>query len=145
MATNISVLTGRLTKDPVVTQTQAGGKIARFNLAVKRDYKNKETNQYDSDFIPVTVFNSALVEHIVEPYIKQGSQITVSGRLQSGSYTNKEGSKVYTLDLNVSSIDLSPMTKSDAQSQTSQTPLVDTPANGGFMDISAEDYAELLP
>ena len=91
---NRTIIMGRLTRDPEVryTQGQESMAIARYTLAVDRRGKDK-----GADFIPCVAFGKA-AEH-AEKYFKQGMRICVEGHLQSGSYTSREGQKVYTLDL----------------------------------------------
>ena len=84
-------LTGRLTKDPDIMD-KAGTKIARYTLAVDRRTKDKQT-----DFISCVTFGRGA--DFAENYLHQGMKIAVAGRIQTGSYTNREGKKVYTFDV----------------------------------------------
>jgi len=94
---NNVVLIGRLTRDPEVRYTEAQLAIARFSLAVDRQrYGNREDGN-TADFINIVVFGK-LAEN-VEKYLNKGSQIGIIGRLQTGSYVNKDGVKVYTTDV----------------------------------------------
>lgn len=94
---NKVILMGRLTRDPEVRYTQGDEPvaIARYNLAVDRKYK-KEGEQ-NADFIPCVAFGKN--GQFVEKYLTKGMKIAISGRLQTGSYTNKDGNKVYTTDV----------------------------------------------
>lgn len=83
---------GRLTKDPDVRMTQEGLAIARYTLAVDR--KKKED---PADFISCVVFGKGA--EFAEKYLHKGSKIAVEGHIQTGSYTNKDGQKVYTTDV----------------------------------------------
>lgn len=74
----------------------------KFMLAVRRKFKNKETNEYDSDFIPCIAFGNP-AKIIIERFDK-GDQFAFSGRYQSGSYENNEGKKIYTHDIVVEDI-----------------------------------------
>ena len=95
---NNVVLIGRLTRDPEVRYTEAQLAIARFSLAVDRQkFGNKENQEVTADFINIVVFGK-LAEN-VEKYLNKGSQIGIIGRLQTGSYVNKDGVKVYTTDV----------------------------------------------
>ena len=85
-------LIGRLTKDPAVNTTGNNAKYARYTLAVNRKTKEKET-----DFISCITFGKSA--EFVEKYLKQGSKIAIEGRIQTGSYTDREGRKVYTTDV----------------------------------------------
>lgn len=90
-------LIGRLTKDPDVKYSQ-GEKpmaVARYTLAVDRRYK--KGNEQSADFISCVAFGKN--GEFAEKYLRKGLKIAVSGRIQTGSYTNKEGQKVYTTDV----------------------------------------------
>ena len=93
---NRVILMGRLTRNPEVryTQGQDSMAIARYTLAVDR--ATKGGNQA-ADFIPCVAFNKA--GEFAEKYFRQGMRVLVSGRIQTGSYTNKEGQKVYTTEI----------------------------------------------
>lgn len=95
---NKVILMGRLTRDPDIRYSQGtdGGAVARYSLAVDRRYSNRN-GEYDTDFIPCVAFGKAA--EFAEKYLKQGTKIVVSGRIQTGSYTNKDGVKVYTTDV----------------------------------------------
>ena len=88
---NLSILTGRQTKDPEARQT-ANGSMARFTLAVDRIGKDK-----NADFIPCVAFGKTADS--AATYLHKGTKIALDGRIQTGSYTNKEGVKVYTTDV----------------------------------------------
>lgn len=94
---NKVILMGRLTRDPEVRYTQGDEPvaIARYNLAVDRKYK-KEGEQ-TADFIPCVAFGKN--GQFAEKYLTKGMKIAISGRLQTGSYTNQNGDKVYTTDV----------------------------------------------
>lgn len=83
---------GRLTKDPDVRMTQEGLAIARYTLAVDRRKKDDP-----ADFISCVVFGKGA--EFAEKYLHKGSKIAVEGHIQTGSYTNKEGQKVYTTEV----------------------------------------------
>ena len=94
---NKVVLMGRLTRDPDVRYTQGDRPlaVARYTLAVNRRFKRD--NEPDADFISCVAFGRA--GEFAEKYLKQGTKIVVSGRIQTGSYTNRDGQKVYTTDV----------------------------------------------
>lgn len=93
---NEVILMGRLTADPKITQTQAGMKVARYTLAVDRRGK-KEEGQQTADFPSIVVFGKGA--EFAEGYLFKGTKIVLRGRIQTGSYTNKDGVKVYTTDV----------------------------------------------
>lgn len=94
---NKVVLMGRLTRDPDVRYAQGNEPmaIARYTLAVDR--KIKRENEATADFISCVSFGRAA--EFAEKYFKQGIKIVISGRIQTGSYTNRDGQKVYTTDV----------------------------------------------
>ena len=94
---NKCMLIGRLTRDPEVRYTQGDNAmaIARYSLAVDRRFKRD--GEPDADFINCVAFGKA--GEFAEKYLKKGTKIAVVGRIQTGSYTNKDGQKVYTTDI----------------------------------------------
>lgn len=94
---NKTILLGRLTRDPEVRYTQAAEPlaIARYTLAVDR--RHKVEGEQTADFIPCVAFGKA--GEFAEKYFKQGTKIAITGRIQTGSYTNKDGAKVYTTEV----------------------------------------------
>lgn len=92
---NSVVLIGRLTKDPELRYSQGSNTaIARFTLAVDREAKNSDQN---ADFIRITVFGKSAEN--VSKYLAKGRQCAVNGRIQTGSYQDKNGQTVYTTDV----------------------------------------------
>ena len=94
---NKTILIGRLTRDPEVRYSQGAEPmaIARYTLAFDRRFK-KEGEQ-SADFIGCVAFGKNA--EFAEKYLKQGTKIAVTGRIQTGSYTDKDGKKVYTTDV----------------------------------------------
>ena len=94
---NKAILVGRLTRDPEVRYSQGEGAtgVARYTLAVDRRFKRD--NEPTADFIPCVVFGRSA--EFAEKYFRQGMRVSVSGRIQTGSYTNKDGVKVYTTEV----------------------------------------------
>lgn len=94
---NKVILMGRLTRDPEIRYTQNEEKmcIARYTLAVDR--RTRQEGQQNADFISCVAFGNAAV--FAEKYFRQGTKIAITGRIQTGSYTNREGRKVYTVDV----------------------------------------------
>lgn len=93
---NKVILMGRLARDPEVRYTQGEQvmAVARYTLAVDRRGKNQENS---ADFIQCVAFGKA--GEFVERYLHKGTKIVLTGRIQTGSYTNKEGQRVYTTDV----------------------------------------------
>lgn len=92
---NKVMLMGRLVRDPDVKYTQGTTSIARYTLAVERRFKRD--GDANADFINCVAFGKAV--EFAEKYLKKGTKITVVGRIQTGSYTNKNGQKVFTTDV----------------------------------------------
>ena len=95
---NKVIIIGRFTRDPEIKYStgENATATARFSLAVNRRFKNKEGN-YDADFINCVAFGKTA--EFIEKYFAKGMAIGITGRIQTGSYTNKEGQKVYTTDV----------------------------------------------
>ena len=95
---NKVILMGRLTRDPEVRYTQGDNQmaIARYTLAVDRRF-NRGNDENTADFISCVAFGKS--GEFAEKYLRKGTKIAVSGRIQTGSYTNKDGVKVYTTDV----------------------------------------------
>lgn len=95
---NKVILMGRLTRDPEVRYSQGETPlaIARYSLAVDRRFRNNQDGQ-TADFINCVAFGRA--GEFAEKYFRKGLKIAVTGRIQTGSYTNKDGVKVYTTEV----------------------------------------------
>ena len=93
--TNVVVITGRLCADPESRQTQSGTAVCHFRLAVGRN--RKVEGKPEADFISCVSFGRTA--EFAEKYFRQGLKIIVSGRIQTGSYTNRDGQKVYTTEV----------------------------------------------
>ncbi|MDD3206657.1 MAG: single-stranded DNA-binding protein [Lachnospiraceae bacterium] len=95
---NKVILMGRLTRDPEVRYSQGDNAmaIARYSLAVDRRF-NRNNEERTADFINCVAFGKA--GEFAEKYFRKGTKVAVTGRIQTGSYTNKDGVKVYTTDI----------------------------------------------
>ena len=141
---NKVILMGRLTRNPDVRYSQ-GEKatcVARYTLAVNRRFR-REGDQ-DADFINCVAFGRQ--GEFAEKYLKQGTKIVISGRIQTGSYTNKDGQKVYTTDVVVEEQEFAESkAASSAAGTTAYTPSRPEPsaaAGDGFMNIPDGDSVE---
>ena len=97
---NKVILMGRLTRDPDIRYTQGDNSmcIARYTLAVDRRFSRNGNNDGNSaDFIPCVAFGKSA--EFCEKYLRKGTKMAVTGRIQTGSYTNKDGAKVYTTEV----------------------------------------------
>lgn len=117
---NQVVLMGRLTKE-VTVNGDGDKKVAKFTLAVDRRFKKDET-----DFISCAAFGKSA--EFSEKYLKKGTKIVLSGRIQTGSYTNKDNQKVYTTDVIAETIEFAESKKTDEES-SSDTNFMDVPQN----------------
>ena len=131
---NRSILIGRLTKDPDVRWTQGQEQmcIARYTLAIDRPTKEKMT-----DFISCITFGKNA--EFADKYLHKGMKIAVEGRIQTGSYTNKDGQKVYTTDVVVDKHEFCESAQNSGQAAQPEAQPADW--NEGFMHIpeSADD------
>ena len=136
---NVVVLVGRLTRDPELKFGQSGKAYSRFSLAVDRPFSKGE-----ADFINCVAFGRQ--GEFAEKYLKQGTKIVISGRIQTGSYTNKDGQKVYTTDVVVEEQEFAESkAASSAAGTTAYTPSRPEPsaaAGDGFMNIPDGDSVE---
>lgn len=123
---------GRLTRDAEIRRSQGENPttIARYTLAVDRRFKRE--NEQTADFISCVAFGRNA--EFAEKYLHQGTKIAVTGRIQTGSYTNKDGQKVYTTDVVVEEQEFA---ESKATSQQNQQANNSGPApdSDGFMNI----------
>lgn len=144
---NKVMLIGRLVRDPDVKTSQSGVVVARYTLAVDRRFK--KDGEQSADFIGCIAFGKAA--EFAEKYFTKGIRIAVVGRIQTGSYENKDGQKVYTTDVVVEENEFteSKRVTGENATQSGGTPAVAiTPANAigpdGFMNIP-DDIDEELP
>ena len=117
-------LMGRLTKDPDM-RGEGTGLCARYTLAVDRRFK--KDGEDNTDFINCVVFSKGA--EFAEKYLKKGTKIVVTGRIQTGSYTNKDGQKVYTTDVIVEEQEFAESKGSGGQSNNQ------TSSDDDFMNI----------
>ena len=112
---NLITLTGNLGRD--WEQANASMTIAKNSLAVRRDFKNKQTGDYDTDWIPLTAF-SKTAETLMQ-YTSKGSKILIVGKLQTNNYTDKNGNKRTSYDVIVDRFEFLD-SRGDNQQQTQQ-------------------------
>ena len=122
-------LLGRLTRDPDVRYTDGGSTVAKFTLAVDRRFKQEGGES--ADFINCTAFGKTA--EFVEKFIFKGTKIALNGRIQTGSYTNKDGVKVFTTDVVVENVEFAESKNSNA-GNVNPAP-TNTGAGDGFMNI----------
>lgn len=98
---NKSVISGRLTKEIELRYSPAGMAVLRNTIAVNR--YSKQDGQPTADFIPIVAFGKTA--ELIEKYSGKGKRLMVSGKIQTGSYDNAEGKKVYTMELVVDEVE----------------------------------------
>lgn len=94
---------GRITADPEVKVSQSGKSILIFSLAVQRDYKNR-SGEYDTDFFRCVAYQSSA--DYLGKYAKKGDMLAVSGALRQNTYENRDGKKVSSVEISVSSVQI---------------------------------------
>ena len=132
---NKVIMMGRLTRDPEVRYSQGASQtaIARFSLAVDRRWKRE--GEPDADFFNCTVFGRQA--DFVEKYLRKGIKIIVAGRIQNDNYTNKEGQKVYAVQIIVDEIEFAESKNAAATNGAvmQNTPSPSQATGDGFMSI----------
>ena len=141
---NKAVLVGRLTRDPEVRYSQGENAtaVARYTVAVDRRFKRD--GEPTADFINCVVFGKSA--EFAEKYFRQGLRVAISGRITTGSYTNKDGIKVYTTEVTVEEQEFA---ESKAESEANKTSnqratQTNTTTGGEFVNIP-DDIPEELP
>lgn len=144
---NKVILMGRLTRDPDVRYSQGEQPmaIARYSLAVDRRRSNNNQDGQTADFINCVAFGRQ--GEFAEKYLHKGMKIAITGRIQTGSYTNKDGVKIYTTDVVVEDHEFAESKNAQGGSDNggfipSQNP-APVEAGSGFMNIP--DGIEELP
>ncbi|MDO4474352.1 MAG: single-stranded DNA-binding protein [Eubacteriales bacterium] len=137
---NKVILMGRLTRDPDVRYSAGENStaVARFTLAVDRRFRRNNDGEQTADFIGCVAFGRNA--EFVERYFRQGMKVAITGRIQTGSYTNRDGQRVYTTDVVVEEQEFAESkAASDANAgsnyQATSTPAPSAPAGDGFMNI----------
>ena len=136
---NKVVLMGRLTRDPDIRYSQQQMCAARFTLAVDRRFK-KDGDQQTADFISCVAFGKT--GEFIEKYCHQGTKLVVEGRIQTGSYTNRDGNKVYTTDVVVEQAEFA---ESKSTTTRESRPEPSSASGDGFMNIPDGVEDEGLP
>ena len=126
---NKVILMGRLTRDPEVRYSQGENSmaIARYTLAVDRRFSCNNNDENSADFIGCVAFGRS--GEFAEKYFRKGTKVLVTGRIQTGSYTNRDGVKVYTTDVVVEEQEFA---ESKAVSDANRSNM-----GGGFQPASA--------
>jgi len=132
---NKVILMGRLTKDPEIryTKGEKAMAVARYTLAVDRRFGRKDGEQ-TADFVPCVAFGKAA--EFAEKYFHQGLKIAVTGRIQTGSYTNREGNKISTSDVIVEEQEFADSKAAGGSAEVNNSKRTGSQeADDGFMNI----------
>lgn len=136
---NKVILMGRLTRDPEVrySQGEQATAIARYTVAVDRRFR-RDSDSQSADFIGCVAFGRQA--EFAEKYLRKGTKIALTGRIQTGSYTNRDGQKVYTTDVVVEEQEFAESKAAGQTTQQNPTPV----SEDGFMEIP-DGLEEELP
>lgn len=126
---------GRLTRDPELRRTQTGTPVASFNLAVDRDFKDKQTGERATDFVDVVAWRQT--GEFVSRYFAKGRMAVVEGRLQIRDWTDKDGSKRRTAEVVADQVYFGD-SKKDGQTNNA-TGGYDYPEPGNFVELPDDD------
>ena len=142
---NRAILMGRLTRDPEVRYTsgERSMAVARYTLAVDRRGRGNNNGEQTADFINIVAFDKA--GEFAERYFRQGMRVLVSGRIQTGSYANKDSQKVYTTDIVVDSQEFADSKGAGSGSGSGSSATPSAPMGDGFMNIPDGVEDEGLP
>ena len=134
---NKVILMGRLTRDPEVrySQDENATAVARYTVAVDRRFKRD--GEPTADFIRCLVFGRSA--EFAEQYFRQGMRVSISGRIQTGSYTNKDGVKVYTTEVIVEEQEFA-----ESRTEQERNKAQGADEGDGFMNIQ-DDIDNELP
>lgn len=134
---NTIVLMGRLTADPELKTTQSGISYVRFTVAVERPFKNGD--EKITDFINCVAWRSTA--EFISNYFSKGQMIAVVGSLQTGSYINAEGIKMYTADVSVQSVSFT----GDKRSEPEAAPASESQRRTRTSRAAARTHTEITP
>lgn len=135
--TNRWVGVGRLTRDVDLKFTAQGLAVASFTVAINRPYKNQQTGEYDADFINCVAFRK-LAENVAN-YTKKGDLIAIDGRIQTRSYENNQGQKVYVTEVVAENVQFLQTKKQEPQSKEPEQPQDGPFTNAEFENIDLND------
>lgn len=130
---NKAIEIGRLTRDPEVRYSQGSNTaVARYIIAVDRKFKRD--GEPTADYIPCVVFGRQA--EFAEKYFRKGMKVVISGRITTGSYTNRDGQKVYTTEITVEEQEFA---ESKGSSEAQGAAQMSTPNGDGFMSVPDDD------
>jgi len=133
---NRVVLVGRLTKNPELRTTQSGANVCSYTLAVDRNIKSGSTVNQDTDFINCVTWNRA-AETLCQ-YMSKGSMIGIEGKIQTRSYDNQQGQKVYVTEVLTDSVQFLDSKRNGSQNQQSESTQPNNYNSYGYKEHYAE-------
>ena len=139
---NKAVLMGRLIRDPDVRYTNGSSPlcIARYTLAVDRRFRKE--NEATADFVPCVAFGK--MGEFAEKYFHQGMRVIVSGRIQTGSYTDRDGKKIYTTEVVIEEQEFAESKSASHSGNPERSAASQEVDKDGFMNIP-EGYEDDIP
>lgn len=112
---NKAILIGNLTRDPEVRQTPSGIMVCNFSIAIKRNYKNQQ-GEYEADFVNVIAWKK--LAELCGQYLEKGKKCSIVGRIQSSTYNDKDGKKIYKTEIVADEVEF--LTPKDTNTQPQQ-------------------------
>ena len=134
---NCVQLIGRLTREVELSYTQAGKAVAKFSLAVQRNYKSAN-GEYEADFINCVIWGDRAER--LSNFTRKESRIGVTGQIATRNYENQQGQRVYVTEINVNGFDLldsKPVDSTGTQNQYNQPPKQQNAYTGGYGDYNS--------
>lgn len=121
---NVVILVGRLTRDPEIKT--GNSTVAKFNVAVNRDFKDANGN-YGADFVNCVAFGKTA--EFLDKHFHKGNMIGITGRINTGNYTNRDGQTIYTTDVAVEKVKFVGSKSDNSASTVDAVPIADKPAD----------------
>ena len=134
---NIIALTGNATKDIELTYTQSGTAVGKGSIAVRRDFKNKQTGEYETDFINFTAFGKTA--EIMANYIHKGDKFGINGRLQIDVFDGQDGQRKYFTNVVVNGFDFPDKKKEQSSNNFNQQPQQNQFAGNEPLNVNDDD------
>ena len=134
---NIIALTGNATKDINLKYSESGTAIGNGTIAVRRDFKNKQTGEYETDFINFTAFGKTA--EIMANYIHKGDKFGINGRLQIDVFDGQDGQRKYFTNVVVNGFDFPDKKKEQPSNNFNQQPQQNQFAGNGTPDVNDDD------
>lgn len=140
---NKVILTGRLTADPELRQTQSGLAVCKFTVAVNRKFKNQQTGEYEADFITCQAWRQTA--EFISKYFSKGKMIAVEGTLRTGSYQDRTHPDVmhYTTDVSVENVEFCGDKGGNSNAAPSAAQNVIQQAQNAGIQTNQADYSNL--